>query len=73
MTEIVLHCMQIVILSLYTVIGHLPRFLPKLIAIKLKIMSFELEEGDIPPYSELVHGMEQALGRIQHLEGCGPL
>ena len=33
-------------------------------------MSFELEEGEITPYSELVHGLEQALGRIQQLEAA---
>ena len=68
--EFVLRCMQIVILGLYTVIAHSPRFLPKLIAKKLKIMSFELEKGEIPPYSELARGLEQALGRIQQLEAA---
>ena len=33
-------------------------------------MSFELEEGEIPPYSELAHGLEQALGCIQQLEAA---
>ena len=33
-------------------------------------MSFELEEGEIPPYSELACGLEQALGRIQQLEAA---
>ena len=33
-------------------------------------MSFELEEGEIPPYYELVCGLEQALGRIQQLEAA---
>ena len=37
---------------------------------KLKLMSFELEEGEIPPYSELARGLEQALGRIQQLEAA---
>ena len=68
--EFVLCCVQIVILGLYTVVAHLPRFLPKLIAKKLRIMSFELEEGEIPPYSELAHGREQALGHIQQLEAA---
>ena len=68
--EFVLRCMQIMVLGLYTVVAHSPRFLPKLIAIKLKIMSFELEEGVIPSYSELVHGLEQALGRVQQLEAA---
>ena len=66
--EFVLRCMQIVILGLSTVVAHLLRFPVKLIAKKLKLMSFELEEGEIPPYSELLHGLEQALGRIQQLE-----
>ena len=33
-------------------------------------MSFELEEGEIPPYSELARGLEQALGHIQQLEAA---
>ena len=33
-------------------------------------MSFELEEGEIPPYSELARVLEQALGRIQQLEAA---
>ena len=61
-------CVQIAILRLYTVVTHSFRFLPKLIAIKFKLMSFELEEGEISPYSELACGLEQALGRIQQLE-----
>ena len=62
--EFVLLCVQIVILGLYTVVAHLPRFPIIPIAKKLKLMSFELEEGEIPPYSELAHGLEQALGCI---------
>ena len=61
---------RIVILGLYTVVAHLPRFTVIPIAKKLKLMSFELEEGEIPPYSELSHGLEQALGRIQQLEAA---
>ena len=68
--EFVLRCVQIVILGLYTIVAHLPRFLPKLITKKLRLISFELEEGDIPSYSELVHGLEQALGYIQQLEAA---
>ena len=68
--EFVLRCMQIVILGLYTVVAHLPHFLPIPTAKKLKLMSFELEEKEIPPYSELAHGLEQALGRIQQLEAA---
>ena len=68
MIEFVLFCVQLVILGLYTVIAHLPRFTVQPIAKKLKLMSFELKEGGIPPYSELAHGLEQALGRIQQLE-----
>ena len=66
--EFVLCCVQIVILGLSTIVSHLKRFPVKLITIKLKLMSFELEEREIPPYSELVHSLEQALGRIQQLE-----
>ena len=33
-------------------------------------MSFELEEGGIPSYSELAHNLEQALGHIQQLEAA---
>ena len=33
-------------------------------------MSFELDQGEITPYSELAHGLEQALGRIQQLEAA---
>ena len=62
--------MQIVILGLYTTVAHLPRFIPKLIAKKFRLMSFELEEGEISPYSELAHGLEQALGYIQQLEAA---
>ena len=56
------------ILGLYTVVTHLLRFLINLIATKLKFISFELEEGGIPPFSDLACGLEQALGRIQLLE-----
>ena len=66
--EFVLCCVQSVILSLYTIVTHLPYFLPKLIAKKLMFISFELEEGEITPYSELVCGLEQALDCIQQLE-----
>ena len=62
--------MQLLILGLYPVAAHLPRFTVKPIAKKLKLMSFELEEGEIPPYSELARGLEQALGRIQQLEAA---
>ena len=62
--------MQIVILGLYTIVAHSPSFLPISIAKKLKLMSFELEEGEIPPYSGLVHSLEQALGCIQQLEAA---
>ena len=33
-------------------------------------MSFELKEGEIPLYSDLAHGVEQALGLIQPLEAA---
>ena len=33
-------------------------------------MSFKLEEGEIPTYYDLEHGLEQALGRIQQLEAA---
>ena len=33
-------------------------------------MSLELGEGEIPPYSELMHGLEQALGYVQQLEAA---
>ena len=62
--------MQIVILGLCTVVTHLLRFFLKLIAKKLKLMSFGLKKGEIPPYSELARGLEQALGRIQQLEAA---
>ena len=62
--------MQILILGLYTVVAHLPRFLIHLIATKLKLISFEIENGEISPYSDLVCGLEQALGHIQHLEAA---
>ena len=62
--------MQIVILGLCTVVAHFLRFFLKLIAKKIKLMSFELEEGEITPYSELAHGLEQALGHIQQLEAA---
>ena len=68
--EFVLLCVQLLILGLYPVAAHLPRFTVQPIAKKLKLMSFELEEGEIPPYSELAHGLEQALGRIQQLEAA---
>ena len=68
--EFVLLCVQLVILGRYTVVAHLPRFTIQSIARKLKLMSFELEEGEIPPYSELARGLEQALGRIQQLEAA---
>ena len=68
--EIVLRCLQIMILGLYTVVAHLPRFSIYLIATKLKLMSFELKEGEITPYSKLACGLEQALGHIQQLEAA---
>ena len=33
-------------------------------------MLFKLEEGKIPPHSELAHGLEQALGYILQLEAA---
>ena len=60
--------MQIVVLGLYTAAAHLPHFLPKLIAKKLRLMSLELEKVEITPCYELVRGLEQALGCIQQLE-----
>ena len=33
-------------------------------------MLFKLEEGEIPPYYQLAHGLEQALGCIQQLEAA---
>ena len=45
--EFVLFCVQIVILGLYIVVPHLLRFPVILIAKKLKLISFELEEGEI--------------------------
>ena len=33
-------------------------------------MLFELEEGEIPPYSDLERGLEQDLGHIQQLEAA---
>ena len=68
--EFVLLLVQTVILGLYTIIAHLPRFPVITIAKKPKPMSFELKEGKITPYSELVHGQDQALGRIQQLEAA---
>ena len=68
--EFVLFCVKLVILDLYTIVAHLPHFTVQQIAKKLKLMSFELEKGEIPPYSELAHGLEQALGRIQQLEAA---
>ena len=64
----VLYCVQIVILGFSTVVAHLPRFPVNPIAKTLKLISFELKKGEIPPFSELVHGLEQALGCIQQLE-----
>ena len=66
--EFVLHSMQIVVLGPYTIIAHSPRFFLIPIAKKLKLISFELEEGEIPPYSDLARGLEQALGCILQLE-----
>ena len=57
-------CMQIVILGFSTVLAHLLRFPVIIIAKKFSIMSFELGQGEISSYSELVHGLEQALGHI---------
>ena len=36
----------------------------------IKLMSFGLEKGEITPYFELIHGLEQALGCIQQLEAA---
>ena len=46
---------------------------PVSVAKTFKLMSFELEEGEIPSYSELAHGLEQALGWYPTIGGCGPL
>ena len=62
--------MQIVVLGLSTVIAHSPHCPIVKIAKTFKIISFELEEGEITPYSELVYGLEQALGCIQQLEAA---
>ena len=62
--------MQIVILGLSIAVAHFPRFPIKLITKKLNLMSFELEEGEIPPFSDLAHGLEQALGQIQQLKAA---
>ena len=56
--------MQIVILGLSFIVAYLLHFPLTLIVKKFKLMSFELEEGEFPPYSNLVHGLEQALGHI---------
>ena len=66
----ILRYMQIMILGLSTVKAHLLHFPVNLIANKTKLMSFELVEGEIPPYSELKHGLEQVLGHIQQLEAA---
>ena len=71
--EFILLCVQLVILGLYTVVAHLPCFIVLPIAKKLKLMSFELEEGEIPPYYELVRGLEQVLGCNPAIGSCGPL
>ena len=68
--EFVLFCMQIVILGFSTVVAHLQRLPVIPIAKKFKLISFDLEEGEITPYSELAYGLEQALGRIQQLEAA---
>ena len=57
-------------LGLYTVVAHWPRFPVILITKKSNLILFELEERYIIPYSELVCGLEQALGRIQPLEAA---
>ena len=59
--------MQIVILGLYTIGAHSLHFRNTK---TFKIISFEFEKGEIPPYSELEHGLEQALDRIQQLEAA---
>ena len=56
------------ILGFSTVVANLPRFPVISIAKTLKLMSFELEKGEISPYSELARGLEQALGCIKQLE-----
>ena len=56
------------ILGFSTVVTRLPRFPVIPIAKKFKLISFEPEEGEIAPYSELAHGLEQALGCIQQLK-----
>ena len=60
----VLYCMQTVILAFSTIVAHLPHFPVIPIAKTLKIMSFKLELGEIPPYFELAHHLEQTLGQI---------
>ena len=60
--------MHIVILGLSTIVTHLPHFPVNLINKKYTLISFEIEEVEITPYSELVNGLEWALGRIQQLE-----
>ena len=46
------------ILGFSTVVAHSPRFPVNIIAKKLKLMSFEIEEGEIPPCNELARGLE---------------
>ena len=65
--------MQIVILGLSTVVAHLLRFEINIIATKLNIMSFELEEGEIAPYFEPGTWPGVGLGPHPAIGGCGPL
>ena len=46
--EFVLRCVQIVILGLYTIVAHLPRFLPKLIAKNSSSCRLSLRKGKFP-------------------------
>ena len=55
------------VLGFYTVGAHLLHFQ---IAKTFKLMSFELQKGEITPYYELTCGLEQALGCIQQLEAA---
>ena len=68
--EFILFCIQIVILGFSTVVAHVQRFPVIPIAKRFNLISFELEEGEITPYSELSCGLEQALGHIKQLEAA---
>ena len=58
------------ILGLSIIVAHLLHFPVNLIAKKIKLILFKLEEGEFPLYFDLPHGLEQALGRIQQLEAA---